>query len=139
MAEVVLEFPAPNRPLSENEKRKMRHWAQWRRRLDPWHEATQWAWKLIPQEQRVLVVDKGVNVLVELPFKTNARRDPHNYVGTNIKSIVDALTTKVDRTTKQVTWAGAWPDDTPEWVTVIEPAIRVGTDLVRVHLITRED
>lgn len=137
---MILEFVAPNRPLSENEKRKMRHWAQWRRRLDPWHEATMWAWlQAKPGERASIVKDvlnSGVDVLVELPFPKNARRDPHNYVGTNVKSIVDALTTKTVKGT--VTWAGAWPDDNPAYVTVIEPLLAVGTDVVRVHLTKRE-
>lgn len=139
----VLEFVAPNRPLSENEKRKMSHWAQWRRRLDPWHEATQWAWLRINPKERAALAELartvGLDVLVDLPFAKNSRRDPHNYVGTNVKSIVDALTTKVDKASGKTVWDGVWPDDTPEFVTVIEPVLTVGTDLVRVHLTPRED
>ena len=139
MKSLTLEFVAPNRPLSENEKRKMSHWAQWRRRLDPWYEATQWAWLQVKPKDRALFAEKvkvaGVNVTVELPFAKKARRDPHNYVGTNVKSIVDALTIKVDKGTGNVIWAGAWPDDTPEFVTVVEPIMGVG---VRVNLTLRE-
>lgn len=133
---VVLEYPAPNRPLSENEKRKMSHWAQWRRRLDPWHEATQWAWKLC--KNKAEVIGKPCVVLVELPFKKNARRDPHNYVGTNVKSIVDALTTKIDKESGEVIWQGAWEDDNPQWVTVVEPKMTSG-DIARVILTVREE
>lgn len=140
---MILEFVAPNRPLSENEKRKMSHWAQWRRRLDPWFEATQWAWLVVkPAKRRELQTEalrRGFDVMVELPFPKNARRDPHNYVGTNVKSVIDALTIKVDKATQQVTWNGLWPDDTPEFVTVVEPKLVVGTDLVRVNLTPRED
>jgi hypothetical protein len=137
MAEVVLEFPVPTRPLSENEKRKMAHWAQWRRRLDPWYEATRLAWEELDEESKASVRDAGVDVLVELPFPRRARRDPHNYVGTNVKSVVDALTTKTDK--EGNVFEGAWPDDTPEWVTVIEPVFAIGSETVRVHLTTRED
>lgn len=138
---VTLEFPAPTRPLSENEKRKMSHWGQWRRRLDPWFEATQWAWKMLSHEDREktreAAIRSGIDVLVELPFQKRARRDPHNYVGTNVKTIVDALTTKMDQKYGQILWAGAWTDDTPEFVTVFEPQIVIGTDLVKVHLTER--
>ena len=41
------------------------------------------------------------------------RRDPHNYYPT-VKAIIDGL---VD--------AGAWPDDTPEFVSTVEPSIDV--------------
>lgn len=134
---LTIEFTAPNRPLSENEKRKMRHWAQWRRRLDPWKDATKEAWVLLPEKDKQAIRDVGVNVLVELPFPRKSRRDPHNYVGTNVKTIIDALTTKVDKKDDSLSWNGAWPDDTPEWVTVLEPELTIGTDVARVHLIPR--
>lgn len=53
-------------------------------------------------------------VWVHLPFTTARRRDPHNFVPC-VKAIVDGL---VD--------AGVWPDDTPEWVRVMEPELVVG-------------
>jgi hypothetical protein len=119
----------------------MSHWGQWRRRLDPWHEATRWAWLRLSKSERLSVAeaatDGGVFVRVELPFPKNARRDPHNYVGTNVKSIVDALTTQVETKKGPITWEGAWPDDTPEFVTVIEPELVVGTDVARVHITSR--
>ena len=67
-------------------------------------------------------------VTVTLPFKKGGRRDPHNYVAT-VKPIIDGLVK-----------AGVWPDDTPEFVTVAEPAFRVGRDFtdVLVHLAYRE-
>lgn len=133
---VTLEFPPPTHPLSENEKRKMSHWAQWRRRLDPWFESTQWAWKLCKNKKQI--IGRKISVTVEIPFKKKARRDPHNYVGTNCKSIVDALTTKRDRATKEIIWQGAWEDDNPEWVTVTEPLL-VSGDVVKVHLTPVEE
>lgn len=127
---VILTFPPPTHPLSENEKRRMKHWAQWRRRLDPWAEAVQWAWRAAPKGQRSAVqrmaTATGVSIFVELPFAKNARRDPHNYVGTNVKVIIDALT-RVD----------AWPDDNPQYVSVLEPACVVGLEDVRVHITSR--
>lgn len=127
---MILEFPPPTHPLSENEKRRMKHWAQWRRRLDPWGESAHWAWLATPQKERdeliALAKTIGVHVFVELPFPKNARRDPHNYVGTNVKTIIDALTR-----------AGAWPDDNPQYVTVLEPDCVVGLEVARVHLLPR--
>lgn len=54
-------------------------------------------------------------VHVTIPFTTNRRRDPHNYTGTVVKPIVDGL---VD--------ARLWPDDNPDWVTVLDPTCAVG-------------
>jgi hypothetical protein len=51
-------------------------------------------------------------VRVTIPFTQHRRRDPHNYVGTVVKWIIDGLV-----------YAGAWPDDTPEWVEVLEPVL----------------
>lgn len=44
---------------------------------------------------------------------TAARRDPHNYY-LAVKALIDGL---VD--------AGAWPDDTPEFVSTVEPTLIV--------------
>ena len=52
-------------------------------------------------------------VQLSLPVADKRRRDPHNYAPT-VKHVIDGL---VD--------AGVWPDDTPEWVTTIEPLLRV--------------
>jgi hypothetical protein len=52
-----------------------------------------------------------------LTFPRNARRDPHNYVGTVVKKLVDTLV-----------GLGVVPDDTADWVTVIEPELRVAPD-----------
>lgn len=54
-------------------------------------------------------------VQVTIPFQTKRRRDPHNYTSTVVKSVIDGL---VD--------AGLWPDDTAEWVTVLDPCLTVG-------------
>lgn len=60
-------------------------------------------------------------VCVTLDVPDRRRRDPSNAFPC-VKAIVDGL---VD--------AGWWPDDTPEWVTVCEPVLRVvprGTPLM---------
>ena len=66
-------------------------------------------------------------VCVTLDVPDRRRRDPANYFAT-VKVCVDAC---VD--------AGWWPDDTPEWVTVCEPVLRVvkGPLMVTVELVPR--
>lgn len=63
------------------------------------------------------------NVRVSIPFTTTRRRDPHNYVGTVVKAVIDGLVL-----------AKVWPDDNPEWVTVLEPELVVGSGEVVVTI-----
>lgn len=130
-------FEAPSRPLSENESRKI-HWATRRNRLKPWKEATAAAWLLFAEffshnpELREAWISRPGTVLVTLPFdRTEAqweadRRDPHNYVGTMCKVIVDQLTDKktgsIKRGDVQIE-TRLWPDDTPDFVEVLEPKL----------------
>lgn len=51
-------------------------------------------------------------VQIEIPFSVKRRRDPHNYCGTVLKSVIDGLVR-----------AGAFPDDTPEFVGHREPVL----------------
>lgn len=51
-------------------------------------------------------------VQLEIGFTTNRKRDPHNYCGTVLKAVIDALVN-----------AGLWPDDTPEWIGHREPVL----------------
>jgi hypothetical protein len=44
-------------------------------------------------------------VQLEIGFRQDRKRDPHNYCGTVLKAVVDALVA-----------VRLWPDDTPEWV-----------------------
>jgi crossover junction endodeoxyribonuclease RusA len=53
------------------------------------------------------------NVHLTLDMSDRRRRDPHNFYPT-VKACVDGL---VD--------ARCWPDDTPEYVTTVEPSFRV--------------
>lgn len=112
---LTLVFPPPNTPLSINKANKM-HWAAKKRQVDPWREAIGWAW-LQERKNWDLVKDKPCSVQVVLPFRTKQRRDPHNYTGTVVKALVDTLVRE-----------GVWPDDTPEWVTVLDPVIQIGGD-----------
>lgn len=115
---VELRFPAPNRPVSINEKM---HWAALRRRLAPWRTLTGAAWRAAGSPR-----PGPCEVRVTLPFARAARRDPHNYVAPLVKALIDELV-KV----------GCWPDDTPEFVTVVEPTFAYGTDQVLIQLLPR--
>lgn len=130
---VELRFPVPNRPLSINEANSMRHWAAKKRRLDPWKDAVKTAW-LDAQSYHWIIRDKPTLVEIEIPFDIKRRRDPHNYTGTIVKTVVDALVTK--KKGGEVTWAGAWPDDTPEWIETAEPVLTEGDEVV-IRLIPR--
>lgn len=114
---IRVEFPQPNRPLSINEANKM-HWAVRRRRLEPWRTATTLALRGIQTEEGV-EYPAPVRISVRLTFARGGRRDPHNYTSTVVKTIVDAIVAS-----KLI------PDDTAEWVTVIDPTIRVDADNV---------
>lgn len=102
----VLRFDAPAKVWSTNERL---HWSKAAELRREWRTAG-WVYGLKLTRPR----PPGA-VQVTLPFRDRRRRDPHNYVGTVVKSIIDGL---VD--------AGVWPDDTPEYVSVLEPVIEVG-------------
>ena len=73
-----------------------------------WREAGFWAWKQsAPKDWE----QQKCRVTVKLPVRDSRRRDPHNYGGA-VKALVDGL---VD--------AGAWPDDTAEFVVVGEVSL----------------
>ena len=124
-----LTFIAPNRPLSENESRSM-HWAKRYRRLGPWGTLTILAVKEIDKETLKKYVNKRLEVEVTLPFTRNARRDPHNYVGTNVKTIVDVLV-----------YGELVPDDVTEYIKVLEPKLVVDkneTVIIKIKTIKKE-
>lgn len=109
-----LTFPQPNVPLSQN---NVRHWAHTRARVKPWKDMA-WAYS----RNRLRQVTRGgrgfapvpVTVQLTLSFRSHRRRDAHNFTGTVVKAVVDGLVT-----------AGVIPDDTPEWVTVLDSQVRV--------------
>lgn len=118
---VFFTFPAPNRPLSENESRRL-HWAARHRRLKDWGILAQVGYKHADDKQ--LLAGQRIGVRVFIPFSRKARRDPHNYVGTVVKTIIDGLIR-----------AGMAPDDTPEFVEVLEPNLIVDSqNVVTVYL-----
>jgi hypothetical protein len=112
-----ISFPPPTPPWSTN---KTLHWAKRAILKKDWRGTT----CIMARSLRNL---PPCNVQVEIPFTTNARRDPHNYTGTVVKSIIDGL---VD--------AGVWPDDTVGYVTVMDPICYKG-DEVRIRLTERAE
>jgi hypothetical protein len=129
---LVLSFPAPGLPMSENASRR-KHWAERKRELAPWGEwaARRWAQTRLSLDG-LSVYRKPCDVTVWLPFPNRRRRDPHNFVGTVVKVIIDALVDEQVTVGKQRvrTYEGIWPDDTPEWVSIREPKLYVGEDCV---------
>jgi crossover junction endodeoxyribonuclease RusA len=118
--ELVLEFQAPTQPMSENAARGL-HWAKARKALKPWHDAAWAATRNQITRGRVpWLGHRAVTIQASIPFTTHRRRDPHNYVGTVVKAMVDG-----------VVRAGLVPDDTPEWVEVLEPILVVGSPRIR--------
>jgi hypothetical protein len=108
--QVVIYFPAPTKPWSTNEDRRL-HWAARAKLVKAWRTAAFLAATLEPGLR-----DMGPTVVtIEIPFERNARRDPMNYVGTCLKASVDGL---VD--------ACLWPDDTEQWVEIRQPRLVVG-------------
>lgn len=117
MTVVELRFPAPSTPPSINAVTG-KHWAVRRRMLEPWRTAAGWAWNALPREVRAEVAGRRCSVHLTIPFAARRARDPHNYVGTVCKAVVDQLVEQ-----------GAWPDDTPAWVTVPEPTLVHGHEV----------
>lgn len=110
MTTAHLRFIAPTRPLSVNEGG---HWAAKRRRLEPWKDAA-WATARNWRVQAPGFTPVPITVQVVLPFRKAGRRDAHNYTGTVVKAVVDGIVR-----------AGLVPDDTPEWVTVLDSEFAV--------------
>lgn len=97
-------FKQPADRLSLNDRM---HWAPKAKLTAAWREAARIA-------ARESLTAKGEHaerctVRVTFPVTQNRRRDPHNAIAT-VKPIVDGF---VD--------AGVWPDDTDEWVIVLDP------------------
>lgn len=92
-------------------------------------EETVRAWRWAGKLYFIKAVSRGrramppCSVQVTLPVKRRIRRDPSNFLPV-VKPIIDGM---VD--------AGAWPDDTAEWVTVMDPILEVGGKDVVVTLV----
>lgn len=114
----TITLPQPAPLMSMNDRL---HWTEQRKRARAWrtasmvHAMDQLAGRSLPAS----------TVAVALPVRDRRARDPHNYFAT-VKPIVDGL---VD--------ADIWPDDTPEYVTTIEPTLVPGATHVVITLTER--
>ena len=109
-----ISFPPPAAVWSTNDGYRMHHMAR-ARRVKFWRTTARlYAAQLGAQPPSV--------VKVTIPFSRRGRRDPMNYVGTVVKAVIDGL---VD--------AELWPDDTPDYVQIVQPVLEVG-ELVKIEL-----
>lgn len=116
---MLLRFHPPAPPWSSNEQqRTVRGRIAQHHDKKAWRDGTYYAAKsAFVGVARIRHTPSYVQVTI--PFATNRRRDPSNYVGTVVKAIVDGLVL-----------AGMWPDDNPDWVTVVEPLCVMGSEVV---------
>lgn len=104
----MLEFPAPGALLSMNDRG---HWRRRHQLTRVWRHTAKLGAVSARNADRWQCPLPPAVVAVGLPVRDSRRRDPANYSAT-VKPIVDGL---VD--------AGLRPDDTPEWVTTVEPIL----------------
>lgn len=95
-------FPQPADRLSLNDRM---HWAPKAKLTAAWRQAA----AIGAGRSFLAKPSERSTVRVTFPVTQNRRRDPHNAIAT-VKPIVDGF---VD--------AGIWPDDTDEWVIVLDP------------------
>jgi hypothetical protein len=125
---MLISFQAPAKAWSTNASGQM-HWRKRWVLVQAWRDAATLAatQTLLGQRPGFKAPTPAV-ISIDIPFARNARRDPHNYVGTVCKSIVDGLVR-----------AGLWIDDGPDYVSVNEPRLVIDKDLwVRVTILERE-
>ena len=120
-----ISFAVPDKQWSTNQDRNLNPYARAERILT-WKTTTHLAWASYCNRERIKRRVGNSLVQVEIPFRQNRRRDPHNYCGTVVKAIIDGLVL-----------AGAWPDDTAEYVEHISPTLRVDAGPVVVRLFPR--
>lgn len=89
-----------------------------------WRDSAFWHYK---HQVENLEVPNPAIVEMVLPVKDRRRRDPMNYCGTVMKAVIDGLVL-----------AGAWPDDTPEYVRHVEPLLSPDRSQVYVYIHPRD-
>lgn len=113
-----LEFPPPAAPWSTNQDRSLHHMTR-HDLVSLWKAGTRFAYVSMVNATGADRAQPPSVIQVNIPFKDNRKRDPHNYCGTVLKAIVDGLVE-----------AGAWPDDTPEYVGHREPVLHKGSAVI---------
>lgn len=108
------EMPLPAKIWSTNDDRRLHH-SDRARLIKDWKIATRYHYQISfgRQHQPPSIIQ------VKIPVADNRRRDPHNYCGTVMKSMIDGMV-----------MATAWPDDTPDYVGHREPILYRGDVVV---------
>lgn len=114
---VAFSFPSPE-PWSTNQDRNLHHMER-AKLISAWKQATMLSYRSHMARLKVgYALPPGI-VQVTIPFKDRRRRDLHNYCGTVGKAVIDGMVA-----------AGAWPDDTPEFVGHREPKAGEGKQVL---------
>lgn len=114
VTELNFVFQQPSTPLSINKANSM-HWATKRRYMEPWRMCIRAAYIRYTILRELPIAP--VVIEFQFTFPKNVRRDPHNYIAPLVKGLIDEL---VD--------LHLVPDDNAEWVSVVEPKLRVDKD-----------
>lgn len=110
---IEISFDAPWEPWSINMERT-KHWSWRAKRARDYRLCA-----MVATRELSIGMQPPSHIEVQLPFdKASNRRDPSNYLPA-VKSIVDGL---VD--------AGLWKDDTAEYVSISEPVLKKGGQVV---------
>lgn len=100
-----IRFESPAEVMTLN---KRYHWAVKMQLTAAWRHAAE------IHARNAKLKDVGPSIVkVTFNVTTNRRRDGHNYIAT-VKPIIDGMVA-----------AGVWPDDTGEWVAVVDPEFNV--------------
>lgn len=118
MTTCEIRFPLPTKPKSYNQTAG-RHWASTNTAKHAWLDATIAAFTAAADTCAPL---RGQRVLIRvaIPMPDKRRRDPHNYVPTVVKPIVDGI----------VRSGVLIPDDNSDWCEVAEPCLWTGDRVV---------
>lgn len=115
---IRVEFPPPDKPWSTNQDRNLSPHER-AEKISYWKQRATLAWVSYCNGKGIDRHMGPALIRIHVPFKMNRIRDPHNYCGTVVKAIVDGLVL-----------AGAWEDDTPEFVEHISPILYKGDDVI---------
>lgn len=121
--QIEFSFLQPSNPISTNEKM---HWAQKRRELKPWREAIhKRADELLKYTPDIQFPIRHCVIQFTFGFRTNHRRDRHNYTGTMVKALTDELVI-----------AKVLEDDKSQWLEVRDSILTKGNKCeVRIELL----
>ncbi len=110
----IVSFEPPGKPWSTNKDRTFNRYERYELIL-AWHTAASLAWTSYCNRKKIGRGLESSLIRIEIPFNVKRRRDPHNYCGTVVKAIIDGFVR-----------AGAWEDDTPEYVEHLPPLLHQG-------------